>query len=168
MGGRHPLPGVLPLQLAADRCVVLAARHVPRHRIGLPCRLRHAQRTDRARWPRCVGDDRDGLAVPGRFPSPQRRLRIWLLLFFALAKILATSLTLGIGGSSGAFAPPCSSGSCSAPPTASSCTSCSEPPPETPPSHERRLRTRHCASRLEVGRLDRRSNWRSGRCPCVS
>ena len=109
-----------------------------------------------------------GVGYPVMFQALHGDYGFWLLLFFALAKILATSLTLGIGGSSGAFAPPCSSGSCSAPPTASSCTSCSEPPPETPPSHERRLRTRHCASRLEVGRLDRRSNWRSGRCPCVS
>ncbi|WP_292851888.1 chloride channel protein [Microbacterium sp.] len=46
-----------------------------------------------------------GVGYPVMFQALHGDYGFWLLLFFALAKIVATSLTLGIGGSGGVFAP---------------------------------------------------------------
>lgn len=46
-----------------------------------------------------------GVGYPVMFQALRGEYGLWVLLFFALAKILATSLTLGIGGSGGVFAP---------------------------------------------------------------
>ena len=46
-----------------------------------------------------------GVGYPVMFQALHGDYGFWLLLFFALTKILATSLSLGIGGSGGVFAP---------------------------------------------------------------
>lgn len=46
-----------------------------------------------------------GVGYPVMFQALHGDYGLWMLLFFAFAKILATSLSLGIGGSGGVFAP---------------------------------------------------------------
>ena len=46
-----------------------------------------------------------GVGYPVMFQALHGDYGFWMLLFFVLAKILATSLSLGIGGSGGVFAP---------------------------------------------------------------
>lgn len=46
-----------------------------------------------------------GVGYPVMFQALQGDYGVWMLLFLVVAKMLATSLTLGIGGSGGVFAP---------------------------------------------------------------
>ena len=74
-----------------------------------------------------------GVGYPVMFKATAGDYALWFLIVLAVGKIVATSLTIGIGGSGGVFAPSLFIGAMPAPPSATSSTTSSAPAPGRPP-----------------------------------